>query len=107
MGEAYITRRGGSLLNFKVVDGTSAPKHKENTIWVNTDTKMTGWLFSPTQPPNPEVDGMVWFLTGISSNGEFNALKKNGIQVCPISAKQFISANGYLSPRKSAGTMNG
>ena len=34
--------------------------------------------------------GTVWFPTGISSNVEFNALKKNGVQVYPISAKQYV-----------------
>lgn len=36
-------------------------------------------------------DGMVWISTGASSPAEFNALKKNGIQVYPISAKQYVS----------------
>lgn len=35
--------------------------------------------------------GFVWILTGTSSSVEFNALKKNGIRVYPLSAKQYIS----------------
>jgi len=34
--------------------------------------------------------GAVWISTGTASNVEFNALKKNGIMVYPISAKQYI-----------------
>jgi hypothetical protein len=42
---------GGSDLNFKVVGGTSAPSSpKENTIWVNTNTEISSWDFSATQP---------------------------------------------------------
>ena len=36
-------------------------------------------------------DGFVWISTGTASAIEINALKKNGIQVYPLSAKQYIS----------------
>lgn len=82
---------GGTSLNFSIVGGTSQPVNpKENTIWVNTDTGISGWVFSASDPESP-TEGMVWILTGISSTVKFNALKKNGIQVYPISAKQYIS----------------
>ena len=42
-------------------------------------------------PYTAEYDGMVWISTGVQSSNEFNALKKNGIQVYPISAKQYVS----------------
>ena len=43
---------GGAGLNFKVVGGTTQPSNpKENTIWVETDTKIAGWNFSATEPP--------------------------------------------------------
>lgn len=81
---------GGTSLNFKVVGGTTQPTSpKENTIWVNTSTAITGWEFSPTEPATP-AEGMVWISTGTSSAVEFNALKKNGIQVCPLAAKQYV-----------------
>lgn len=81
----------GAELNFEVVGGTSAPASpKENTIWVNTNTAITDWVFSATQPS--AKSGRVWISTGTSSPIEFNALKKNGIQVYPISAKQYVSS---------------
>ena len=81
---------GGGWLNFKVVGGTSQPINpKENTIWVNTETEISGWVFSAEEPGEP-AEGMVWIYTGISSTVEFNALKKNGIQVYPVSAKQDV-----------------
>lgn len=80
----------GAELNFEVVGGISAPASpKENTIWVNTNTAITDWVFSATQPPN--ASGRMWISTGTSSAIEFNALKKNGIQVYPISANQYVS----------------
>lgn len=86
-----VTSGGGGGLNFKMVGGNAQPEEpKENTIWVNTATEITSWAFSATEPEAP-VDGMVWITTGTSSIIEFNALKKNGIQVYPISAKQYIS----------------
>lgn len=82
---------GGGGLNFRVIGGTSAPSSpKENDIWVNTDVKIASYIFSVTEPENP-VEGMVWIPTGTSSPVAFNALKKNGIQVYPISAKQYVS----------------
>ena len=81
---------GGAALNFKVVGGTTKPvSPSENTIWVNTSTTITDWVFSATQPTG--ATGRVWISTSTSSPAEFNALKKNAIQVYPISAKQYIS----------------
>ena len=92
MAKGFKHGAGGvSALNFKVVGGTSQPVNpKENTIWVNTQTEISGWVFSATEPKSP-VEGTVWISTGTSSTVEFNALKKNGIQVYPTSAKQYIS----------------
>lgn len=81
---------GGTSLNFKVVGNPEPVNPRENTIWVNTDVEITGWIFIATEPTNP-TDGLVWISTRTSSLVEFNALKKNGIQVYPISAKQYVS----------------
>ena len=82
---------GGASLNFAVVGGTSEPANPtENTIWINTDAEITSWIFS-AEEPSPAEEGMVWFRVGTSSAVTFNALKKNNIQIYPISAKQYIS----------------
>lgn len=79
----------GVDLNFEVVGGTSQPSNPtENMIWVNTSTEITDYIFSATQPT--AASGMVWISTGKSSLVEFNALKKNGIQVYPTSANQYV-----------------
>ena len=84
----------GVELNFNVVGGTTQPSSaSENTIWVNTSTTITGYVFSATQPTGS--NGLVWIFTGTSSSGAFNALKKNDIQVYPIYAK--IYNNGSWS----------
>ena len=77
-------------LNFKVVPGLTQPvTASENTIWVKVEA-IGAWYFSATQPENlQELD--VWILVNEYSPVEFNALKKNGIQVYPISAKQYVS----------------
>lgn len=80
---------GGGGLNFTVVGGTTAPSNpNENMIWVNTSTTITDYVFSATQPSS--VNGRVWISTGTESQKAFNALKKNCIQVYPISAKQYV-----------------
>lgn len=94
---------GGAALNFRVVGGTTAPENpKENCIWVNTSTDITSYVFSATQPTGSA--GMVWIITGTSSPVEFNALKKNGLQVYPIFAKQYVSGEWV---RKDAQTWDG
>lgn len=93
MSDLSIIRRGGggASLNYKVVGGTTQPTSpKENTIWVNTDTKITSHVFSATEPTNP-VEGMVWFKTGASGSVVFNALKKNIIEVCVTGCQQYAS----------------
>lgn len=85
-----VSGGGGTALNFRVVGNPQPANPTENCIWVDTDTPINSWIFSATQP-SPAEPGMVWISTGTSSTVEFNALKKNGIQVYPISAKQYVS----------------
>lgn len=84
-----LSSGGGTSLNFKVVGNPQPTNPKENTIWLNTDVPITSWIFSATEP-NTAESGMVWFPVGTSSTVAFNALKKNDIQVYPLSAKQYI-----------------
>ena len=83
-----------SELNFSVKAYASADElpsaEMENTIGVITDVEITSWIFSATEPTAHD-EGMVCITTGTSSTVEFNALKKNGIEVYPLSAKQYIS----------------
>lgn len=82
---------GGPGLNFDIVGGTSAPSSpKSNTIWVNTSTAITGYMFSATQPSSP-INGVVWISVGTYSSASFNALKKEYLMVYPLSAKQYVS----------------
>ena len=79
-----------SSLNFSIIGGTTEPTNpKENTIWVNTETEITGWSFKTDEPKDPD-DGMVWVKVGFSGAIEFNALKKNAIHVYPLSVSQYI-----------------
>jgi hypothetical protein len=92
---------GGAGVNFKIVGGTTQPTTtRENTIWVNTDTAISGWVFSATEPTEPAA-GMVWLTVGTSSSVAFNALKKNGLQVYPISALQYIGSEWTAKTAKS------
>ena len=84
---------GGAGLNLKVVGGTAAPASpKENTVWVNTDTEISSYAFSATQPENP-TEGMVWFATGVSSSAAMNIDKKNTVMLYPLSCKQYIDGS--------------
>jgi hypothetical protein len=82
---------GSAALNFKIVGGTTAPASpSENTIWVNTSTPISDWIFSASQPSSPTA-GLVWIRTGISSTAPFSALKRKVLMVYPASAKQYVS----------------
>lgn len=90
---------GAPALNFKVVGGTAAPNNpKENTIWVNTGEKITGWALSFGAPAEP-YEGMVWIVTGTRGRNVFNALKKNTLAISPMAAKQYV--NGALQAREA------
>ena len=92
MAKGFKSGVGGMLVNFKVVSGTSAPElPMENTIWVNTDADMSGWVFSVEAPANPE-EGLVWIKVGNVDTFAFNALRRNGIVLCPMYAKQYIGS---------------
>lgn len=82
---------GGGGLNFKVVGGTTQPAGPaENTIWVNTPTEITGYVFAVTPPERPTA-GTVWISTGTNSPAAFNAEKKNGLWIYPTGCKQYVS----------------
>ena len=57
---------------------------------MNTETEISGWVFSAEEPGEPS-DGMVWIILGTTSEVSFNALKKNMVMVYPVSAKQSVS----------------
>lgn len=89
-----VSGGGGAALNFRVLayateEELLAATPNENAIGIITDTPIKSWLFSATEP-SPAEPGMVWISTGNSSAAAFNALKKNGIQVYPLLAKQYV-----------------
>ena len=86
---------GGAPLNFRVVGGTTQPANPaENTIWVNTDAPVTGWVFDINQPDDT-AEGTVWLNIVQSSSATINALRKNQIILSVGSA--FVYSNGAWS----------
>lgn len=71
MGECILHGNGGgSSLSFRVIGGTSTPASpKENDIWVNTNTEITGWQFG-TDDPN-----LLDFTTWANEIGVLNGTK--------------------------------
>lgn len=86
MGGLYVSSL--TIPNYTGFGGGASVK--ENTIWVDTNTKITSHAFSATEPTNP-VEGMVWFKVGATSVAPFNALKKNSIMVYVDGCSQYIS----------------
>lgn len=71
-------RGGGGGLNLKVVGGATQPTNpRENTIWLNTTTAITGYALSPTQPQTG-TEGLVWLKTA-DTGVEINVGKKNAV----------------------------
>lgn len=80
-----------SSLNYKIVGGISSPETPtDNMIWVNTDSPITSYVFSPAEPESPE-EGTVWIKTGHTSIVGFNAIGMNSIMLFPLTASQYTS----------------
>lgn len=96
MGKCFLYGNGGGTgLNFKVVGATTRPSNPaENTVWVNTSEKVTGWSFCSAAPESPVI-GMVWIDIGTASPIAFNALKGNAIMIYPLVAYQYL-ATGWV-----------
>lgn len=63
----------GAGLNFKVVGGTTQPSNpSENTIWVNTDKEITGWIFSAKNPFIGEIVESAGVLSGTVGTSALN-----------------------------------
>ena len=76
---------------FTVVGGTNQPSSPtENTIWINTSTAITSWVFASSLPTSP-IEGMVLIVTGSDSNVSFDAITNNALYVYPITAWQYIN----------------
>jgi hypothetical protein len=91
MAECFLVQSGGVALNFKVVGGLEQPATpKENTLWVNTDQEITGWVFDAKEPVEPQ-EGVVWFYISDFSSHKLNAVKKNAVNVYLVQGKQYIS----------------
>lgn len=90
----YVLSGGGSAgsgsgagLNFKVVGGTTAPTSpSENTIWVNTSTSITSWVFSSNNPyigyhDVDLMDGMTLGNGFFSTSGSVSSQTANSKEV--------------------------
>lgn len=94
-GATINFKQGGAGLNFKIVGGTTKPvSPKNNTIWVNTNVEIGEYQLSATEPET-RVDGTalqngdLWIKTGIDTNVEFNAVKKNAIKLKLVNSYQW------------------
>ena len=75
-------------------NGTVAYDVPSNAAYVRFSLYSVGTADSMTflaTVDDSQLEGMVWISTGTSGPIQFDALKKNGIQVCPISAKQYVN----------------
>lgn len=91
-GTVLNFKLGGVVLNFVVMGGLTQPTSpSNNTIWVQTDTAISGYCFSPNIPASP-VEGLAWIQTATDGSVvEFNALKRDAIILHIIGTKQYIN----------------
>lgn len=91
------TNAGGSGggLNLKVVGSTTQPANpRENTIWINTTTAITGYVLSPTQPETG-TEGLVWLKTAYTGV-EINVGRKNAV-LLHLAMSQVYSGGGWAT----------
>ncbi len=95
---------GGGGIALKIIRAASAltlpATAAANTIAVITETEITGWVFSVSEPETP-AEGTVWFATGTRSPVAVNILKKNGIWIYPASCQQYISGSWVSKTAKT------
>ena len=92
------------MLALHIVGGAAAPASApENTIWIQTDQEITGWVFSAKEPADPK-EGLVWIATGTNSPVKINALKREAIELHVLMAKQWTDGAWV---NKGAQLMNG
>ena len=90
--QAVLAIKGGTELNFEVVGGTTQPSNpKENTIWVNTETEITGWEIRESEPESP-YEGMVWIAVATSGYTEISVVSDLSIYINPSRCKQYVSS---------------
>lgn len=95
-----VTGGGGGGLNLKVVGGTTQPTNpRENTIWINTTTAITGYALSPTQPETG-TEGLVWLKTA-DTGVEINVGRKNAVLLHLETSKVYngqtwVLSDGYI-----------
>jgi hypothetical protein len=96
---------GGGGLAIKVMGGSTQPTSApEKTIWVNTSTAITSYVFSSDEPTTPAA-GMVWIKTGTTSPVAFNAVKNNVVMIYPSQCKQY--ENGAWAAKEAKSYLNG
>lgn len=101
MGNVFLHGgSGGTPLNFKIIaygdeNTLLAATPAENTFGVITEARITSWIFAFAEPTEP-VEGMVWIEVGKSGSLILNALKKNGIILYPVRAKQYASGQWVM-----------
>lgn len=88
---------GGLSLNFQIKayaskEGLLSDTPKENTIGIQTVTKISGWHISPIEPSDV-ADGVVWISSGAGSSIVINAVKKNVLEIRPGSVRQMIGGS--------------
>lgn len=100
---------GSGGLNFSVASYASESllpaTASENDIAIITDTSISSWTMSRTEPQGTE--GMVWISIGDSSQVAFNLLTENTIYVYPIRAYQYIDSTWVAKDAKSYQNQDG
>lgn len=98
-----MTGGAGGRLNLTVTGGTARPASpKENTVWVNTATAITGWTIGYEKPASP-AEGHVWLpLAGITPASLVVAPdKKSALSLNLTSANQYVSGSWQSKPTEA------
>lgn len=97
IGKTNAGGAGGGLA-LKVVGGAVQPASPvNNTIWIETDTEITGYTISAAEPESPAT-GAVWIKTAVISDPAINLDKRNTILLYPDTAQQYTGAEWEGKP---------
>lgn len=86
-----MTGGGGGGAKVTVVTGTTQPSSaKENTVWINTNATVTGWVMQYNEPSSP-TQGLAWIRTSSYSDGAMNLSKDSVAMIYIVGVRIYLS----------------
>lgn len=83
------TNGGAGGLNLRIVGSNTQPPHPvDNTVWINTETRIPNWYWQADEPTNKET-GTLWIRASSVATNNLSLLRHNTLVVGFGTARQW------------------